>query len=84
MTNHPNRSKFPFQVHAGGTGKPCAGFPDDQAAQSYARWLSAQPQFKGYLIDVLARDGIVGQYTNGTPTPEFRGRGDEHYPAGRR
>lgn len=81
MTNHPNRSTFPFRVHTGGRDKPCAGFPDDQAAQSYARWLSSLVPFKGHLIDVVARDGIVGQYTDGKPTPEFQGRGDEHYPA---
>lgn len=81
MVNHPYRQRLPFHVYTSGD-KPVAGFSDPDAAQSYARWLSSAVPFKGYLIEVLAPDGIVGQYTNGFPTGEFRGRGDEHYPAG--
>lgn len=83
MVNHPNRARFPFAVYCGGD-KPCAGFPEPRAAQSYALWLSSGAPLQGYLIEVVAPDGIIGQYKNGEPTGEFRGRGDEHYPAGER
>lgn len=83
MVNHPHRARarFPFHVCIG-AAKPCAGFPEPRAAQSYARWLSSGAPLKGHLVEVIAHDGIIGQYTNGEPTGEFRGRGDEHYPAG--
>lgn len=83
MVNHPNRHRFSFHIFAGGS-KPIAAFPEPMAAQSYARWLSSGNPFKGYLIEVITKDGIIGQYTDGLPIGEFRGRGDEHYPSGPR
>lgn len=83
MTNHPNRSKFPFRVYIN-AGKPSAGFADADSAHSYARWLSDQRIYANTMVEVEAPDGIVGQYWQGKPLPEWHGRGDEHYPAGRR
>lgn len=78
------RYTFPFAVYpaTGYSNRPRAGFLDGHDAHAYARWLSAT--FPSTSFEVVADDGIVGQYIGGSPTPEFIGRGDEHYPAGPR
>lgn len=77
------RSLLPFRVHFTGSTKPDATFADGDDAHEYARWVSAQPMYHNRHIEISHSSGLVGQYFNGVPTREFRGRGDEHYPAGR-
>lgn len=56
-----------------------ARFTSAANAQEYARWYS---EVNHQTTEVVAKDGLIGQYKHGAPTPEFRGRGDEWYPAG--
>jgi hypothetical protein len=66
MSNHPNRVRFPYKVHA---SVPMAAFASYSHAMNYARDLSkASP---GALVEVHEKSGIVGQYQNGETTEEF-------------
>lgn len=70
-----------FYIHFG-SGKK-AEFKHGHDAHQYAQWKSAADHSITEVVYTGKRGGgIVGQYKHGVPTPEFRGRGDEWYPAG--
>lgn len=72
-----------FDVHFGAGKK--ASFRNGPDAQEYAQFMSEKANTITEVIYTGKRGGgIVGQYKHGMPTPEFRGRGDEWYPAGPR
>lgn len=71
--------RTPYSVQT--TATKVVRFSDPNSAQEYAQFYSAR-----YVTfcEVIAPDGLIGQYKYGEPTAEFRGRGDEWYPAGPR
>ena len=85
MTNHPNRRVCPYTVHM--IGNRIARFTDADDAQEYAQMYSERHQC---FIEVSAHftgahrngSGLIGQYKEGHPTPEFAVRGDAFFPAG--
>ena len=66
-------------------GSKDAVFRHSYTAHQFARWFS---EIELTTVEVIYAGkskrgtGIVGQYCKGNPTPEFIGRGDEHYAAG--
>ena len=71
MTSHPSRSKFPFTVSD--MGEKVAKFRHSEQAHAFAAHLAYEMMTN---TEVHARDGIVGQYVDGQPTPEFACRED--------
>ncbi len=63
-------------------GNRRAGFSNAEDAQMFAQYIAERWRD---FTEVSSASGLIGQYDrNGMPTPEFRGRGDEVYPAGPR
>lgn len=58
-----------------------AKFSDPDDAHGFAWFYSNRYNL---FIEVHAPDGIIGQYDNGSPTPEFRCREDAWFPPGPR
>lgn len=57
-----------------------AAFSHADEAQLFAQYMA---QTRRQYVEVSCTSGLIGQYDrNGMPTEEFRGRGDEVYPAG--
>jgi hypothetical protein len=65
MTNHPNRARLPYKVWS---DKVIATFHDYPEAMLYAQSASVR---LGHL-EVTAPSGLVGQYSKGETTDEFR------------
>jgi hypothetical protein len=74
MVNHPNRSKMPYSVSE--YGKAVAKFTSSEHAQAFASMLSGQQMTLTEVHLSGRKGGIVGQYDDGRPTPEFAGRED--------
>lgn len=64
MANHPNRKKTPYTVLI---GSDVGLFSNYLQAMDFACISS----FGGALIEVHDASGVVGQYRDGKPTPEF-------------
>lgn len=79
MVNHPNRRQTPYIVHLAGCHLARFSHPDH--AQEYAQAYSERHKTG---IEVSAPSGLIGQYRNGRPTPEFACREDAWFPAGPR
>lgn len=68
MTNHPNRQKTPYHViHA---GRLLARFFKPEDALWWAKRQSAET---GHFLEIIAPDGVIGQFRSGLATPEFGG-----------
>lgn len=62
----PPSPRYPFEVEAG--TRPLASFHDFANAMAYARNVSLGGPA---MVEIIAPDGIVGQFVKGVPTPEF-------------
>ncbi len=73
--------RFEFSVFS--YGQTVAKFTTSEHAQAFAQALSerdliwTEVHYKSGDRRRRYGDGVVGQYQNGIPSPEFRGRGDE-------
>jgi hypothetical protein len=73
MPNHPNRSRVHFTVRY---GREIAKFSSNRDAMAFAAAKSAEPAFRGWLIEVGHKTGLVGQYRDGKTTAEFQAHHD--------